>query len=100
MTKSEKKEYHRSYNIKRYRDVRKQYIAFLGGRCNVCGSKKKLQFDHKNKEEKSFNITRHITYPKSYVMNELKKCQLLCLKCHTQNSGGWYARNSFCISVL
>lgn len=76
------REYHRKYNKNRYRKLRKEIIEYLGGKCVRCGSTENLEIDHKNPEEKSFNISDMITYPKEILLPELNKCQILCNECH------------------
>ena len=61
---------------------RKKFKDLLGGRCIICGSKKNLQFDHKDPKKKEFRISLMIDSPEQRLLNELKKCQLLCAKCH------------------
>lgn len=80
------KEYHNQYNLKRYHQKRQEYISLLGGKCNKCGCTENLHFDHINAKEKSFSIGDKITYPKEVILEELKKCQLLCKECHIQKT--------------
>lgn len=77
---------HRTYNIERYRKLRKEYITLLGGICVKCGSDENLQFDHIDKNSKSFDVSNKITYPRDIVLAELEKCQLLCEECHKTKS--------------
>jgi 5-methylcytosine-specific restriction endonuclease McrA len=76
------KEYHNQYNLQRYYKKRKEYIDFLGGKCVKCNSTENLQFDHIDSKTKLYAIGDKITYPKEKIMDELKKCQLLCRSCH------------------
>lgn len=78
----DKKEYHRIYNINRYYKIKEYFIDFLGGQCNICGSRETLEFDHINSKDKKFAISKFLTYSKKVIFKELKKCQLLCKKCH------------------
>jgi len=55
----------------------------LGGKCVKCNSTENLHFDHIESKSKVFSIGDKITYPKEKIINELKKCQLLCRSCHT-----------------
>lgn len=59
---------------------------FLGGKCVQCGSTEKLEIDHINPEEKSFTLTDYTLQPWWKTVKELKKCQLLCKKCHKEKS--------------
>lgn len=49
----------------------------------MCGSKERLEFDHIDRETKSFSIASKMTYRKEVILPELKKCRILCRKCHT-----------------
>jgi 5-methylcytosine-specific restriction endonuclease McrA len=77
---------HRTYNIERYHKLRKEYITLLGGVCVKCRSSENLQFDHIDKNSKSFDVSNKITYPRDIVLAELEKCQLLCEECHKTKS--------------
>lgn len=60
-----------------------EYIKHLGEKCCVCGSKDDLQFDHIDWRTKSFSImSKWSIKNQSIVYEELRKCQLLCAKCH------------------
>ena len=79
---------------KRREERRAKLIALIGDRCVHCGSKDNLQFDHKNKKDKSFDISHSIDTKEERLIKEVKKCQLLCKNCHTKkNSDAWdYAK--------
>ena len=81
-----KKDYHAKYNLNRYYQKREKYIKHLGGRCNLCNSTKNLHFDHIDSSKKSFPIGKYMTYSENIVLEELKKCQLLCDICHSQKT--------------
>jgi len=72
--------------LSRYRERRAYSIEKLGGKCVRCGSTKRLELDHINKEDKSFNITQHWSYSLEIYDKELAKCQLLCHDCHVKKS--------------
>jgi len=63
-------------------------IKMLGGKCIMCGYKRcsaALSFHHRKPEEKSFNIASKGLLGKwEDVLAEAKKCDLLCLNCHTE----------------
>lgn len=70
--------YHRRY----YHEVRRQKIFdYLGGACIVCGSREDLEVDHIDPSEKSFEISRNLTF-NAKLRAELDKCQLLCSDHH------------------
>jgi hypothetical protein len=67
--------------------ARKQlFLDHLGGKCVTCGSVSELQFDHIDPDTKSFTIGGRIRCDLEEVLEELKKCQLLCKKCHLEKS--------------
>lgn len=65
---------------------------FLEGmKCAKCKSDGTLEFDHrdpKNKWKHSF-----WSYKKETILRELKKCQLLCKKCHMKKTDADYKRS-------
>lgn len=72
----------------KYGSFKDEIIALLGGKCARCGSTDKLQVDHIDRTKKSFNITPMFVKIESLdeIMDEIKKCQLLCPTCHTSKS--------------
>ena len=103
---SSRKEYHKKWSeenkelIKQYREENKdelnaktrekrhqrklELIERLGGKCVECGATERLQFDHINPLEKSFNISSNLN--RENLDEELDKCQLLCFKCHLEKT--------------
>jgi hypothetical protein len=81
----------RAYNlergIKRHRELQNEFHALLGGKCCKCSAVENLQFDHIDRATKSFNIAEKLN-SKSYdvLLQEVKKCQLLCHPCHKLKS--------------
>jgi 5-methylcytosine-specific restriction endonuclease McrA len=67
-----------------YAKRRAYAIEFLGGCCAICGSTDRLEIDHKNRDEKSFPISRPPN--EEAFRKELLKCQLLCYKHHRRKS--------------
>lgn len=68
---------------------RKQILVkMLGGRCKKCGynkSIKALSFHHIHPEDKEFDISNgNMLKDWKLVLEEVKKCELLCLNCHTE----------------
>lgn len=76
------KEKHREYNLKYYHNKRKRIISELGGKCIVCGSTENLEFDHVNKNNKLFGISRRICNSYEHIKPEIDKCVILCRDCH------------------
>jgi len=61
----------------------KQYLLnMLGGKCVGCGVTENLQFDHIDRHIKSFCIGRSLASKLDKLIEEAKKCQLLCDNCH------------------
>lgn len=73
--------------IRSYRERRKtEAVAFLGGRCNSCGSTDSLEFDHVDPSTKVNHIADMLTSSREKFWAEVKKCQLLCHDCHQVKS--------------
>ena len=73
-----------STRIRRYRN-KIAAINFLGGKCNRCGWQGNpvgFDFHHKDGEEKDGNLGRMINKSWKTIINEIKKCELLCATCH------------------
>ena len=82
--------YHREYSINYYYKRKKLLLDILGGKCVQCGSQEKLQFDHIEPNNKSFSVGKLLSYSFDLILDELKKCQILCFDCHlnkTRNEG-------------
>ena len=59
----------------------------LGNRCAVCGVTDNLEFDHKDRSEKSFNLSgSDLDRPWDIILVELNKCSLLCSQHHLEKS--------------
>lgn len=80
------KEERRAYNLARYHRIRNAAIASLGGKCSKCDSVDRLQLDHIDPSKKEMEISRFLDRPLSDFHEELKKCQVLCRKCHKEKS--------------
>lgn len=78
---------HSQYNRDRYRRTMAKLQQDLGGICVKCGSSGPLQFDHRDPSTKSFDIAEGVaTKGMPAVLEELKKCQLLCQDCHSEKT--------------
>jgi hypothetical protein len=77
---------------RRRKECMERAIAYLGGRCSVCGYSRcmrALEFHHRNPGEKSFGISSNVsnrTWEK--LVEELDKCILLCANCHREEQDG------------
>jgi 5-methylcytosine-specific restriction endonuclease McrA len=91
----DRKTYDRIYNKQRYRDFRDELLNLLGGKCCQCGSTAGLHFDHKDPLAKCFAIGELLSHARQRVLDEVKKCQLLCESCHIDKSraDGSFRRN-------
>lgn len=74
----------REYQRERYRIKKTEAVAELGGRCVKCSSTEDLQFDHIDPTSKVKNVT--VMFNTVKWKDEIKKCQLLCRKCHIDKS--------------
>jgi len=66
-------------------EKKKILVDFLGGQCIVCGYKKCLNaLDFHHKYDKNFNISSKMKYRLEILLEEIKKCDLLCANCHRE----------------
>lgn len=71
----------------KYYDSRMAYLkSLLGDKCARCESKSDLEFDHIDKDTKSFTIGKKWSHSLDLLIEEIKKCQLLCKKCHKEKN--------------
>ena len=75
-------EYMSEYMRSRYSIIRHEMIRLLGNKCIQCGTDEFLQFDHINREEKEYSISKIMLGNRRRLLKEIKKCQLLCDDCH------------------
>ena len=70
------------------RNKKKKIIKIMGGKCCLCGYDKciaALELHHINPEEKEFSFSNYNSYKKlDLLIDELKKCILLCSNCHKE----------------
>lgn len=63
-------------------------VKELGGKCERCGWKPNerelsaIEFHHKDSEKKDFSIGSKVNHKWSTLLPEIKKCELLCSRCH------------------
>lgn len=72
---------------RRRRKLKEKLVLFHGGKCIKCGYKKSLRalsFHHRNREEKSFSINMAHRVKWDTLLEESKKCDLLCANCHME----------------
>jgi len=70
--------YMKEFRRKRLMDARDS----LGGKCKVCGVVDQLEFDHIDPKTKLGYPSSMLHASKERFWKEVKKCQLLCHKCH------------------
>lgn len=79
--------YHRDYSRNYYYKRKERIIERLGGKCVRCGSCEKLEIHHRDAYNKCFAVTKKIlSIPLDKLEEELSKCELLCKKCHQEES--------------
>jgi hypothetical protein len=64
-------------------------VKMLGGCCSTCGynlSIRALSFHHKDPSKKKFDISSNGGLMENWdvLLNEARKCKLLCLNCHAE----------------
>ena len=50
--------------------------------CQQCGETSCLEFHHRDPKTKSFSIAHFINHSKKLILEEIKKCDILCANCH------------------
>lgn len=84
----------RSQAVIRWRNrLKTKMVAAMGGKCQCCSyntCNDALEFHHINPQEKEFSFGRIKANPKNRekIINELKKCILLCSNCHREIHAG------------
>ena len=78
--------YMRNYSRLR-RNERKQWaLKQHGNKCCKCGAIEDLEFDHIDRKTKRINVSEMWMYKLETFLEEFRKCQLLCQKCHLDKS--------------
>lgn len=86
--------YNNSERVKRWRNNTKiRIVESMGKGCVVCGYNKcyrGLDLHHLNPEEKEFGFGKIMAHPISWerIVEELRKCVLLCCRCHAEIHDG------------
>lgn len=79
-----------SERVKKWRrSCKERMIAAMGGKCCICSYNKcqsALAFHHLDPSKKDFNFSSIRANPKNWVdiVNELRKCILVCHVCHCE----------------
>lgn len=73
------------------REMLRQYAREQ--RCTDCGTTEgRLEFDHRDKSTKSYNVTQMLGYSESAIWAEVAKCDIRCGTCHRQRHAGERSR--------
>lgn len=73
--------------LQRARENKKRAIKIMGGACQECGYSRctaALEFHHKDGTKKERNISQECLATWSRLVEEIKKCRLLCSNCHKE----------------
>jgi hypothetical protein len=81
-----RRQYNSEYTLVRYHTRRAECLKILGSKCVKCGTAEALEIDHINPDEKTLSLGRMLSRPWRVVLEELRKCQLLCKSCHKSKS--------------
>lgn len=80
----------RNFNATQMRTwLKEQAVAYLGGKCRVCGYHKclaALDFHHRDPREKDFEISSKMSW--EAIEPELRKVVPLCKNCHAETHAG------------
>lgn len=89
--------------IDRQREFKQRCIDYKGGCCCICKYNKTnsaLEFHHKDKSKKDFNISYYklVSIKNNFeiVQKELDKCLLVCANCHREIHAGLVDISQFC----
>jgi hypothetical protein len=75
-------EHRKTYVRDRLRERKLKLTQLLGGQCARCDNNTDLEFDHIDPTTKLFNISGRLGSSWDLLLDEVKKCQLLCKPCH------------------
>jgi len=79
---------------KDYRKIKKEILSkSFGGKCCICGYDKLikgLDFHHTDGDNKDFSISQSINVKWSKLLKEVKKCILVCCRCHREIHEGMH----------
>lgn len=79
-------------NVKNARErLKKRIIYVMGDKCQCCGYNKcqsALELHHVNPKEKSFTVSNNTNRGWETVVQEIKKCTLVCANCHREIEAG------------
>lgn len=80
-------DWHKQYYKTRSTEGRRKLIELFGGKCIKCNSTDSLEFDHIDPKTLVFKLSGPgFNYTWKRVLEEAKKCQLLCHDCHAKKT--------------
>jgi hypothetical protein len=77
-------EYMRGYMKACKQRQRERLLEMLGGECVRCGTTEDLVFDHIDPSTKRFAVCSDLSRAWAELVEEARKCQLLCPSCHQE----------------
>lgn len=75
------------YRMERWKSLKHKAVMLLGGKCHTCGYDRNLaalDFHHLDPSEKEGNWSKLKKRSWDRLVEELKKCVLLCKNCHAE----------------
>lgn len=81
------KECHNDRVLYNQRNLKKECVDYLGGKCCVCGYDRcqgSLEFHHRDPEQKDFGLSHKRRHQFEELKKELDKCILVCANCHRE----------------
>ena len=76
----------RQFDKERWEARRAHLVEMRGGQCTDCGSREKLEFDHRDPGQKLFAVSSGPFRPMAKIIAEAMKCDLRCHECHRQRT--------------
>lgn len=73
-------------------DKKSELVKLHGGKCVVCGYNRHISafdFHHKDPKTKTFTLGSVRQFPLDILIEESKKCALLCANCHRELHAGF-----------
>src|SRR5262245_7345858 len=87
---NENKQYYQDRNKRRKAEFTKIIRDLKDRPCSDCGRSYPhyvMDFDHRNKSEKSFNVGEvNKVYSKESLFKEINKCDVVCANCHRERT--------------
>ena len=69
-----------------------ELVKILGGKCKICGYNRyigALDFHHLDPSKKKFSLSvKGLCYSRESILQEARKCVILCKNCHSEVENG------------